>query len=388
MPSGYNWGVHEQGSLYSAVTTPGPTATGRWLATGLAILVILACLSGPAAAGERYELSARSNVRHGAVAATAWLDNDKYLVLSVAPDGAQVYCINHTDSLEETFMSAGFIEQHVCVDELLGRLSWELSPGRNYLFFKWFDEGGNRRWVLIDISGAPNFKLKRFQAPPGMQISDILFSPDDRYAVLVHDAAHGDCDVSLLILDLTSGTEFWRLSTENLNFIQDLWWGTGYLDAPRFNAAAKLFNGEFEPHAGLARIDLKTKKVEFTSGVGEVICGSQQIWGHITCRANASGTAPYQLEAVIPGDEKPRRIPLSAQPVDVMALPQPGLVLLSNTVDWVTNQLWLVDVFSGEKYMVDDDCAGFSLADDGKLIVRARTRIELRIYEPVMDTAE
>jgi len=376
--------VRDQISLHAGMTTTRTPFQARWLNTVLLAVLLLPLLSGPVRAeGSKFELAYRLNPNQGAVAAASWLDAEHYLVLSVSPHSAQVFRHSYSETIQETFMSAGFIQQHVCSERMLGRLSWEVSPASNYLFFKWLDENDNRRWVLVDISAAPNFKLKRFGAPPGMQIADILFSPDDRFAVLKHDADHGDCDVSLLVIDLVNGREHWRLSTENLNFISELWWGGGILDAPRFNAATRLFNGQFEPHSGLARINIDSQLVEFSVGANDLICGSEAIWGHITCKASSTGSTPYILEADIPGEDAPRQIPLSAHPVEVLAMPQPGYVLLANTSDWVTNQLWLIDVFSGEKHLIDQDCAGFSLSPDGKLLVRALTRIELRVYEPV-----
>src|SRR5204862_442216 len=78
---------------------------------------------------------------------------------------------------------------------------------------------------------------------------------------------------------------------------------------------------------------------------------------------------------------KARVIPLSAAPAKVTAMPEPGLVLLINAPDPQTSQLWLIDVLAGDKVMVDSDCADFSLATDSKLLVRAKSKNELRVYE-------
>lgn len=368
-----------------SVITVSKVACRVTLGCLLAIASLLIVFAGQSAwaVEKEYALSARISMSQGAIAAASWLDNDHYLTLMITPAGAEVYRHGYADSTRERFMSAEFIRKYVCPDNELGRLTWMLSPGKGYLFFSWFTDTGRRQWSMVEISNAPDFRLKRFNAPPGMQIAKVLFAPDDRYAVLVHDAVHGDCDVSLLVLDFATGGEAWRLSTEKLNFISELWWGSAMLNAPRFNVAAKLHDGQFESHMGLARLDLNSQSITFTSGDEELLCGDEALWGRVSCRATGTGATPFVLQAEIAGQESPLRIPLSAQPVELQALPEPGLVLLSNTSDWVTNQLWMIDVFSGEKWLVDQDCASFSFASDNKLLVRARTRIELRVYDLV-----
>lgn len=354
----------------------------------LALVAVMLLLPATVHAAERYQLAARINLTHGAVSDIAWLDSDKYLTLVISPQATQVDRNDYDLPRRQRFMSAEFMAKYICSPELAGRLQWTLSPGMRYLLFSWFLDDGSPRWQLIDIADAPNFKLKRFAAPPGMRISRAVFSPDDRYTVLVHDARHGNCDVSVLVLDLETGTEVWRISTQELNFISDVWWGGAVLDNPRCYAAAKLHDGQFEPYLGLARLDIGSRELQFSTSDASVICGTAALWGKLECYASASGASePFFLRAEIPGQQEPRDILLSAEPVAVKALDTPGLVLLSNTVDWVTNQLWLIDIFSGEKYLVDADSAGFSIAADGKLLVRARKSIELKVYE-LVDTPD
>lgn len=335
--------------------------------------------------GYSYLLEERIYPSNGAISQVAWLDNSRYLTLALTPGGTEIYLHSYpTTTLPQLFMSANFMRNYICEPGLAGRLTWQMSPRKQYLFFSWFDDAGLHQWKLFDIANAPHFQLKNFQPPPGMFISRVLFSPDDRFAVFVHDSMHGESDVSVLVLDLASGSEQWRLSTQQVNFISELWWSGAIYDTPRFYAAAKLYNGQFEPHPGLAFFDIGTQALEFTPQENGVICGDQALWGKLFCYATGDPTVPFVLAADIPGQELQRQVPLTAQPVRLKALPAPGLALLSNTDDWITNQLWLIDMFSGEKYMVDADCAGFALSPDGKLLVWARTRIELRVYAPMV----
>jgi len=383
----YNWLVR------GALSTTKSVASGRQLLRArqiiqLATLVCTAwlCLYAPALAETSYNFTLEERIypNKGAIAQVGWLDNSNYLTLALAPGGTEIFQHSYpTTTLPQVFMSADFMRNYVCDPELAGRLSWRLSPRKNYLFFSWFTDEGDHQWRLFDISAAPRFQLKNFEPPAGMSISHVLFSPDDRYAVFIHDSMRGESDISVLVLDLQTGSELWRLTTQQVNFISELWWGGAIYDAPRFFAAAKLHDGQFEPHNGLAAFDLETRTLDFAPQDQGVICGDQTLWGKLICYATDDPQTPYVLTAKIPGQEQPRQIALSAQPVRLEALPAPGFVLLSNTEDRITNQLWLIDVFAGEKALVDEDCAGFALCPNGKLLVWARTRIELRVYSPV-----
>jgi hypothetical protein len=221
-----------------------------------------------------------------------------------------------------------------------------------------------------------------------MQIAKILFSPDDRYAILVHDSYNQGCEYSILALDLETGTEHWRISAQELSFVSNLWWGGAIFDAPRFNAVASLHNGEFLDQPGIARCDLTGRTIDFAPENAGLILGSEALWGSVECYAAEAGAdAPYYLRAAISGQGGDRTILLSDNPVTLTAMPNPGLVLLVNTTDWVTRQLWLVNVLAGDKLLIDSDCAGFSLAADGKLLVRAGGKNELRVYELVQPSS-
>jgi hypothetical protein len=326
-----------------------------------------------------YELDAVIYVREGYVAEATWLDADQYIYLAVSPDGAAVWRYNYTESVKERFISANFIEQNICPAQYAARLTWTLSPGKRLLFTHYFDDAGKHYWNLLDIGAAPNFRLKNFQPPAGMQINQALFSPDDRYGVFVHDSFLEGSDTSILVLDFETGAEHWRVSTYDLNFITQLWWGAAIYDAPRINAVAQLYNGEFKERDGLAKLDLAAKTMTFNPEAGGVLLGSDALWGEITCVATGDAGQPYELVGRIPGQAEVR-VGLTAKPVAVEALPQAGLVLLANSADQITTDLWLVDLVNNDKRLVDQDCAGFSLASDGKLLVRGQKNNALRVY--------
>ena len=191
----------------------------------LAAVVLAIAVAQPAQAQPplTYKIVARINLTHGVVAGADWLDNDRYLTLMITPEGAEVFRHSYEHSTRELFISSDFMQRYACSAEATGNLRWHLSPGKRYLYFSWFLSDGARHWALLDIADAPSFKLKRFTPPTGMRIHQSLFSPDDRYAVFVHDSFQGESDVSVLVLDLAAGTEAWRLTTFQIDSIQDLW---------------------------------------------------------------------------------------------------------------------------------------------------------------------
>ena len=327
-------------------------------------------------------LSARVNLSHGLVQRAAWVDNDHFLTLVVSPGGAAVWRTSFTTLSREKFLSSQFIEEYLCGAELAPRLSWTLSPAKRYLFFSWFLDDGSRKWALLDISDPPRFKLKKFAPPPGMQIERVLFSPDDRYAAFIHDSFREGSEVSVLILDLEQGTEHWRIDSHKLSFVNHLWWSGAIFDSPRFFATASLFDGQFLERPGVAHFDLTTKQIEFPPVRAGLLFGAETIWGKTEVYQNDSSLEhPYYLLATIPGYTTDAQIPLSSKPLSISALPEPGLVLLKNTSTGVTDALWLVDIISGDKHLVDSDCAEFSLTANGQLLVQAKMSNELRIYE-------
>jgi hypothetical protein len=334
------------------------------------------------ASGPRYELAARVSLPHGFIKEAAWLDSGNYLALVLSPDGAAVWKLGYTEPSRLKFMSSSFMEERICPAQYAPRLSWVVSPTKRYMCFMWFLDDGAREWALVDISGAPEFKLKRFTPPAGMQVAKVLFSPDDRYLVLVHDGLREGSAASVVTLDLEQGTEVWRIGTHELNFISELWWGGAVYDAPKFCAVASLSGGQFHEDPGLAVCDIKSQQLEFTPSPQSLLLGADALWGKVTCYAmGQQSPMPFYLEAVIPGERPHGNIPLSARPVQLQMLPAPGLLLINNTVDYVTNQLWLLDVLSGDKHPIDEDCAAFSVAADSKLLVRGQAKSELRIYE-------
>lgn len=329
----------------------------------------------------RYELTARVSLPHGFIKEAAWLDPGNYIALVLSPDGAAIWKIGYSEPSRVKFMSSNFIEERICPAQFAPRLSWAVSATKRYICFMWFSDDGAREWALVDISGAPEFKLKRFTPPAGMQVAKALFSPDDRYLVLVHDGLREGSAASIVTLDLEQGTEVWRIGTHELNFVSEVWWGGAMLDAPKFCAVASLNDGEFHEDPGLAVCDVATQQLSYTPAQQSLLLGADALWGKIVCYATAQQSPmPFYLEATIPGERPHGSIPLSARPVQLQMLPAPGLILINNTVDYVTNQLWLLNVLSGDKQPVDEDCAAFSLAADNKLLVRGQAKSELRVY--------
>lgn len=368
--------------------------------SALALLSVLTAMIAPRLAGgqergsqanpdaPRYELAARVNLPHGFIREAAWLDDDSYIALVLSPDGAAVWKMGYSEPSRLKFMSSSFIEERVCPAQFASRLTWVVSPCKRYICFLWFTDSGSREWALVDIGSAPEFKLKKFTPPAGMQVCKAQFSPDDRYLVLVHDATRAESPVSVLVLDLEQGQESWRIGTHELNFVSELWWGGAVFDAPRFCCAASLCEGKFYEDPGLAVCEITAKNISFTPQQNSLLCGAEALWGKVSCFANTKDPgAKFFLHASIPGERPEGQIPLSASPVSAQMLPVPGLVLLGNTLDYITNQLWLVDVLRGDKSQVDTDCASFSIASGGRLLVRSQAKSELRVYEFVQPGA-
>ena len=313
--------------------------------------------------GRITSLTRASRCPTGSSRKPAWLDTDNYLALLLSPDGAAVWKLGYAEPERVKFMSSNFMEERICPAQYAPRLSWVVSPAKRYICFLWFLDDGARQWALVDISAAPEFKLKRFTAPAGMQVSQALFSPDDRYLVLAHDGLREGSAASIVVLDLEQGVEAWRIGTHELNFVTELWWGGAVYDAPKFCAVAGLSDGKFYEDPGLALCDIKPQQLSFTPSPQSLLLGAEALWGKALCyAAPAQAAIPFSLEAAIPGVRPQGSIPLSARPVQLQMLPVPGLVLISNTVDYVTNQLWLVNVLAGDKTPVDADCGSFSLA--------------------------
>lgn len=334
------------------------------------------------AAAQPYQLAARINLTQGFVKQAAWLDSDHFLTLLLSPDGAAVWRTSYSTLERDKFISSAFLEQYVCSAELTSRLDWTISPSKHFIFFNWFTNDGARQWTLIDISAAPDFKIKKFTPPEGMQIAKALFSPDDRYAVFVHDSFKQGSAVSLLAMDLQSGVECWRATTAQINFVGEMWWGAAVYDAPRFSLTAALFNEQSLEPPAVVHCDLLKQVLTLDQSQTGLTLGAEALWGKVACIDKGQGSEnQHSIQASIPGQADNLQVPLSANPVALTLLPEPGLLLINNTDDFVTNQLWLVNVLAGDKYMLDADCAGYSIAADGKLLVRSRTNNELRIYE-------
>jgi hypothetical protein len=331
----------------------------------------------------RFEQAARITMNQGLIREVAWLSDTSFITLVMRPDGAQVLQFDYDTLRREKFISADFIAKHLTAAADTDRLSWTISPARKYLFFNWYLDNGQRLWKLVDISEPPNFRLRSFSPPDGMQIERALFSPDDRYLALFHDSNIEGSPVSILVLDLNSGKEVWRVDSSEVGFVKDAWWDGAVFDSPKFQATVMVHNGQFLQRAGLATLQLQGKNLRFSENVDGVVTGATGLWGQaLAMQSNAGAQSPYFLLVSMPGNRE--TIPLTSVPDDLQLLSDTGLVLLSN-VDRKNNvgELWLINATKRTKYLVDGDAAGFSLSGSGRLLVRGEQSNELRIYDYV-----
>jgi len=329
-----------------------------------------------------FALLASVRMSRGYISQAAWLDDTSLLSLVISPSAVEVWRTDIDTLTRERFISNSLITGHICPLELASRLSWTLSPRRNYIFFKWFTADANRQWALLDISGAPKFRLKTFSAPPGMQIARVLFSSDDRYAVFVDDSFIEGSSVSVLVMDLQAGTEIWRVSSENLSFVVSEWWREDMAPGT-LQLAASLYNGEFYPAASIATASIFAGGLEFSPQPADLITGAGADWGWAACsKLDGSPDTGYFLEIHETGGNA-SRIELDLRPIELLALKSPGSVLLVNSADLVTSKLWLVHAESnGAPELVDADCREISVAPGGNLLVLSGGSNEIRIYQP------
>lgn len=349
-----------------------------------ACLLFAALLPAAALAAPRYVRTASLKLPGGVVRDAVWHSGTRLLVLQQGLDGASVLSLDYGSMAQDTFISTKFMADNICPPAASGSLSWTVSPKRRYIVFHW-QEGAARRWSLLDISGAPSFRLKRVNTPAGMQVESALFSPDERWLALAHDASHHSGSSALLVLDLDQGSEALRVETSSINFIGRLWWAGAVHDSPRFYAAAKLYNGQFFETPGLAQIDIAARQLRFVhpGTSADLLLGSSALWGRVDAYAdNSRGAADsYGLQASVPGYNALKPVALSTLPLRLQCLSAPGLVLINNTPDYQTYELWLVNVLDGAKTLVDGDCGGFDLAPDNRLLVRSKTSSALRVYQ-------
>lgn len=346
----------------------------------LAALGLLGSPTAPLAGPYAYELEASLSLKHGVVAEAAWFDSDSLLTLELSPDGAQVAKTAVSSPAREIFLSREFISAHICPAPDSTRLSMQLSPARRHIVLRWKDADGLPGWALLDVSAAPEMRLRRIPLPGGMSVGAALFSPDDRYLVLAQDSTQEGSAVALLALDLRKGEEVWRVPAQKLGFVRNLWWASTTLGSQEFNLTASLFDGQFQDSPGLVRADLPAQTLSFTSDTGGLLCGAEAIWGSAEGHRSTGGNAPFFIRPAIPGQIGLTDIPLSREPLRVALLAQPGLALVSNSGGDNENELWLVDLFNGSKLQVDGDCEGFDTLSSGRLLVRARRENVLRIY--------
>ena len=330
----------------------------------------------------QFNLQGSINPSQAFISQIAWVDNDRFLSLALLPEGAEVWRTSFEFPRPERFMSHEFLTQHICPVEYLHSLTLQVSPGKNFIFFAWEGQGGVLAQALVDISQAPKFRLKRFSPPLGMQVSFASFSPDDTQLILGHDPYRQDCGFSLLAINLTSGLEDWRIESHSLNFVNKLWWSHPAAGPRRLFASAGVYAGNFSERTGYFSINPETGVVTPESGRSGIILGAEALWGTAWCVATKPGTEfPYSLNAQIPGTAVQLQVPLSSQIRHMRLLADPGRVLISNTLDGVIYQLWLVDLTTGDKFRVDKDCAEFVLSTGDTLLVRGSKSNQLRVYQ-------
>jgi hypothetical protein len=331
-----------------------------------------------AVAAPNYVVKRAFEVPDGLIRSAVWLDKNRLLALEQREAGAAISVYDCSTRQVTPFMSEAFMSRNVCPGRCAGSLEWVVSPQRKYICFLW-NSGAGRDFALVDISQSPKFKLKRITTPPKMQVQHALFSTDEHYFVLVHDAARASCPTTVLVMDLWNGEEAWRVDSHAGSFIDRVWWGAGQ-DAPRFFGTVKLYQGEFFDRAGLGIFDLRQHQLSFVRpSRNDLLMGDSAAWGSVNLYATSAAKASYSLQASLPGTPPLSGLPLTSKPLEVRCLSTPGLVLVSNTTDYDTYELWLVNVLDGTKSLVSDDCAGFDLAPDNRLLLQSRHDLELRI---------
>ena len=311
----------------------------------------------------------------------AWLDERHYLCLTASANGAQVYMCNYETGEHSLFISPEFFDQYVCRFPDSFSLFMKISPAQHYLFLHWSDASGAYQWRLLDISDPPFFVNHAFAAPGGMQINDVLFSAADRFAIFTNDSFREGSDISMLVVDLESGEEAWRISTHDLSFVRRIWWDTAE-DSKLCYASADLHNGEFRELPGLAILDLDHHSLSFDEQRSGLLMGDSADWGVIGCYLSIDKEGvPYYIRAQIPGEGNNMQVPLSDAPLDLGCLEQRGLILLRNTVNYSVSQLWLIDLISGDKLLVSRDCEHFEIGPDGRLLVLPPGNSELLVMQ-------
>lgn len=335
----------------------------------------------PALTHPQFRLMERTTFPGELIRNATWIDAEHFLCLTAGPEGARVWTVDFEDGDRSLFISPPFFNEHIAGFPDCLNLAWKVSHSAKYLFLHWPDSTGDYHWRLLDISDPPFFISKSFAPPAGMRVNDILFSPDDHYAVFTNDAFSEGSQVSLLVLDLVAGEEAWRLSTHDLSFLRHIWWDDSSTDPACF-ASADLHNGEFHDSPGLAVLDIAVQELEFDASRRGLLIGDSADWGSVACyRDPDSEDSPFYLRADIDGHGENRQVPLSDEPLQLHCLQETGMVLLRNTVNYTVSQLWLIDLINGDKMLVSGDCERFSAGPDGKLLVIPRGSNEVQIHQ-------
>ncbi len=219
--------------------------------------------------------------------------------------------------------------------------------------------------------------------PAGMQVQQLLFSPDDRYLVLAHDGFKEGSDCSLLVLDLRLGRELWRLDPGELNFIHALWWNSS-AEHEGFAVSAEVHDGQFQAGPGIARFNLDSHQWDFSPEPGNLLLFGEADWGTAAAYQSSPGAAaPYHLKysprGGLPSEQKGALL-LNSEPVDLELLPDSGYALLVNRAEASESQLWQVNLNTAKRYPVDSDCLRCELLSHELLLVVGARSNEVRIY--------
>lgn len=311
----------------------------------------------------------------------AWLDERHYICLTASAEGARIWMCNYETGTRSVFISAQFFNEYVCNFPDCLNLSISMSSSQHYLFLHWADRTESFQWRLLDISDPPFFVSHTFTPPGGMRINDVLFSADDSFAVFTNNAFQEGSEVSMLVLNLESGEESWRISTHDLSFVSRIWWDRAE-DSQICYASADLHSGEFQSLPGLAVLDMDRRSISFDEQRSGLLMGDSADWGVIGCyRTMDKENVPYYIRAQIPGHGDNMQVPLSDAPQDISCLEQLGLILLRNTLNYSVSQLWLIDLVSGDKMLASRDCEHFQIGPRGRLLVVPRGSNELHVMQ-------
>lgn len=317
----------------------------------------------------------------GVVHDAAFLDEQTLLLLVLGPDGARVQQTSIPPTEPVDLLSPETVAQ-LCPVQYHDQLHLVAGAGGQWLALQW-TQAGVGRMSLLGRAADGTYQPHSLTLPEGFAPARLFFSPGGRYLVLCHDALQQGSPASVLVYDVLTDKEYWRVDTQDLNFISLAWWGAG-ADSERFFLAATVHSGQFVDQPGIADFNLADHTWSFSQQGESLLLASDAAWGRAGAyRAVPGARAPYYLKYTPRGGElklQPEQFPLNSEPVGLLALPDSAYVLLTNRNDLLSNQLWQVNLASGKRYMVDADCESCSLSAGGLLLVRGGEANSVRVY--------